>query len=102
MSENQTDNDLQIDLDTLHQKTVQDLKVIAKAIGLKGITTIRKQGVIDRIREAVEINLRRKSSSSGHQIRGKDHIQTYDEKPEKKKGERKHLKITIKRKIKSM
>ena len=51
MSENQTDNGLNIDLDTLHQKTVQDLKVIAKALGIKGISTLKKEAIVDRIKD---------------------------------------------------
>ncbi len=56
MSENQTDKDFQIDLENLHQK-----KRIAKAMGLKGVSTLKKQGIIDRIRESVE-----KNSSNNH------------------------------------
>jgi hypothetical protein len=44
MSENRTDNDLNIDLETLHQKTVQDLKIIAKAVGIKRCFYIKKTG----------------------------------------------------------
>lgn len=51
MSENQTDNGLNINLDTLHQKTVQDLKVIAKALGIKGVSTLKKQAILDRIKD---------------------------------------------------
>ncbi len=56
MSENQTDNGFNIDLDTLHQKTVQDLKVIAKAIGIKGVSTLKKQAIVDRIKDKTEIS----------------------------------------------
>ena len=80
MSENQTDNDLQIDLDTLHQKTVQDLKVIAKAVGIKGVSTLKKQGIIDRIKDSfdgskLEKVVEPKTTNYGRT----DHIQTYED-----------------------
>lgn len=51
MSENQTDKVFHIDLETLHQKTVQDLKIIAKALGIKGISTLKKEAIVDRIKD---------------------------------------------------
>ena len=79
MSENQTDNDLNIDLETLHQKKIQDLKVIAKALGLKGVSTLRKQGIIDRIVDTVDKKKEAKPLSSKDASYGnKDHIQVYD------------------------
>ncbi len=50
MSENQTDSDLNINPDTLYQKTVQELKQIAKTMGLKGVSTLKKQALAERIR----------------------------------------------------
>lgn len=92
MSENQTDKDFQIDLETLHQKSVKDLKAIAKAMGLKGISTLKKQGIIDRIRDSVEqkSSNNQKNSSKPKEVQNSNygqqsHIQTYDEKPERKK-----------------
>jgi transcription termination factor Rho len=52
MSENQTDLDSHIDFDNLYQKKLPELKEIAKSMGLKGVSTLRKQPLIDRIREA--------------------------------------------------
>jgi len=95
MSENQTDKDFQIDLETLHQKNVKDLKAIAKAMGLKGISTLKKQGIIDRIKDSVDKNRSQNSKSSKKESKPKEvqnsnygqqsHIQTYDEKPKRKK-----------------
>ncbi len=86
MSDIQTDNDTNIDLDKLHTKTVKDLKVIAKSLGMKGVSTLKKQAIIDRIRHQAS-----SSSESGtprkqeQQLPLKDatygnkaHIQTYD------------------------
>lgn len=88
MSENQTDKDFQIDLETLHQKNVKDLKAIAKAMGLKGVSTLKKQGIIDRIRDTVEHSSSKSSDNSEPQgaVYGQEsHIQTYDEKPKRSK-----------------
>lgn len=95
MSENQTDNDFQVDLETLHQKNVKDLKAIAKAMGLKGVSTLRKQGIIDRIKDSVDKKNSRKkqnsNSSAPKEIQNSNygqqsHIQTYDDKPKRKKS----------------
>ena len=94
MSENQTDKDFQIDLETLHQKSVKDLKAIAKAMGLKGVSTLRKQGIIDRIRDSVgqkSSNNHKDSSDPKEEMQSSNygqqsHIQTYDEKPNRKKS----------------
>ncbi len=38
------------DLDSLHEKTVKELQELAKKNGIKSVTGIRKQTLIDRIR----------------------------------------------------
>ncbi|MDX1640545.1 MAG: transcription termination factor Rho [Balneolaceae bacterium] len=89
MSENQTDKDFQIDLETLHQKNVKDLKAIAKAMGLKGVSTLKKQSIIDRIRD----NVGQSNSNSGNgnsepqntSYGQESHIQTYEDKPKRTK-----------------
>ena len=91
MSENQTDKDFQIDLETLHQKNVKDLKAIAKAMGLKGISTLKKQGIIDRIRDTVDnSNSSSSETEDMNEPRGavygqESHIQTYEDKPKRSK-----------------
>ncbi|MEX0944244.1 MAG: transcription termination factor Rho [Balneolaceae bacterium] len=85
MSDNQTDNDLNIDLEALHQKTVQDLKVIAKAIGVKGVSTLKKQAIVERIKDKANpstIQNETKIVPDKEAIYGqKNHIQSYDSKP---------------------
>lgn len=103
MSENRTDTDLNLDLDSLHQKTVQDLKVIAKAIGLKGVSALKKSAIIERIKDKGKIQKPdnripdvqppdvqtpdyEKSDKSMNQgsdasYGSQDHIQSYDSKP---------------------
>lgn len=88
MSENQTDKDFQVELETLHQKNVKDLKAIAKAMGLKGVSTLKKQDIIDRIRDNVDSknsnsdgNNEPQGTSYGHG----SHIQTYEDKPKREK-----------------
>lgn len=81
MSENHTDSDLQINLDTLHTKTVQELKSIAKNAGLRGVSALKKQSLIDRIRETLEsiqIETERPLTAQDAQY-GEAHIQTYDD-----------------------
>lgn len=92
MSENQTDKDFQVDLETLHQKNVKDLKAIAKAMGLKGVSTLKKQGIIDRIRDNVGHNnsTSRQNNNNHKEPQGssygqESHIQTYDDKPKRSK-----------------
>lgn len=85
MSENHTDYMLNIDLDTLYEKTVQELKVIAKELNLKRVTGLKKQSLIDRIREAAanrDGTNHRQEEPVNKQYGGKSHIQTYDD-PEK-------------------
>lgn len=52
MSGNHTDNMSNIDFDTLEKKTVQELKQIARELELRGVTGLKKQNLIERIREA--------------------------------------------------
>lgn len=88
MSENQTDKDFQIDLETLHQKNVKDLKAIAKAMGLKGVSTLKKQDIIDRIRDTVDTENSNSSNNNEPKsaIYGQEsHIQTYEDKPKRNK-----------------
>src|SRR6056297_2662602 len=49
MSENQTDTPSSTDLESLRKKSVKELKEIAKSIGLKGVSALRKESLIERI-----------------------------------------------------
>lgn len=94
MSENQTDNDIRIDLDNLHQKKVQELKEIAKSLGLKGVSALRKQSLIDRIRDVAEKQqMPSQAPKPDANYGAKSHIQTYDDPSQsKKKNQRNHQK----------
>ncbi len=48
MSDYQTDG-LDADLQSLRKKSVQELKQIAKSLGIKGVTALRKDALIERI-----------------------------------------------------
>lgn len=80
MSENQTDSDLNINPDTLHQKTVQELKQIAKTMGLKGVSTLKKQALVTHIRGVLkgEEPTGKPLSVQDAQYGSQAHIQTYD------------------------
>lgn len=86
MSETQTDYMSNIDLDTLYEKTVQELRVIAKELNIKRSTGIRKQTLIDRIREAAAEENRfgdldngvRRQEITPTQYGSQSHIQTYE------------------------
>jgi transcription termination factor Rho len=99
MSENQTDFDSNIDLDNLHQRKLQDLKELAKSMGMKGVSALKKQSLIDRIRETAQKSKPRRDdvkestpvTSGDNPIQdanyGKNaHIQTYDD-PSKTKND---------------
>jgi transcription termination factor Rho len=58
MSDHQQDDLSKSDLDSLHEKTVKDLQQIAKSKGLKPVTGLRKQTLIDRIRETAQTQAR--------------------------------------------
>jgi hypothetical protein len=49
MSENHTDKPSSTDLESLRKKSVKELKEIAKSIGLKGVSALRKESLIERI-----------------------------------------------------
>ncbi len=80
MSENQTDSDLNINPDTLYQKSVQELKQIAKSMGLKGVSTLKKQALAERIRAELGNDGSSDSPVESHDIQYGEqaHIQTYD------------------------
>ncbi|WP_176719491.1 transcription termination factor Rho [Rhodohalobacter halophilus] len=98
MSDSQTDKNRHIDLDSLHSKTVKDLKEIAKSIGIRGVSALKKQAIIDRIRKEVSTGSNRpaqkqdqakseqpvQSASYG----SKAHIQTYDQDANKGRSKR--------------
>jgi len=100
MSDSQTDKHSHIDLDSLHTKTVKDLKEIAKSVGIKGVSALKKQAIIDRIRKETS------SKVGAVQPKGQDnpdnkeqplqdasygskaHIQTYDQDSKSDKSKR--------------
>src|SRR5690625_630305 len=97
MSETQTAHMSHIDLDTLYEKTVQELRVIAKELNIKRSTGIRKQTLIDRIREAAAEEKRfgdldngvRRQEITPTQYGSQSHIQTYEpETPSRNEGRR--------------
>jgi transcription termination factor Rho len=100
MSETQTDHISNIDLDTLYEKTVKDLQTIAKSLNLKRVSGLKKQELIDRIREFANQDSPDNSdgkdsdgdSDSGsipkRQYGSQSHIQTYDDKKEDSKSKR--------------
>ncbi|MEX2600646.1 MAG: transcription termination factor Rho [Balneolaceae bacterium] len=83
MSENQTDILSNIDLDTLIQKKLPDLKEIAKSLGIKRTTGIRKGELIERIREKASEAEKSRPTQVDKQLStqyGKQsHIQSYDQ-----------------------
>lgn len=84
MSENQTDQNIQPDLDNLHQKKMPELKQIAKNIGLKGVSALKKQSLIDRIKEKAGesdqlIDPHKRVQALSATYGSQDHIQTYDD-----------------------
>src|SRR5690625_4285855 len=92
MLDNQADQDYKIDLDNLHQKTMQELKKIAKDIGLTRVSALKKQFLIDRIREELTQNRpdsQRESNIEVPKVEAhygdQDHIQSYDNKKEGRK-----------------
>lgn len=58
MSDVHTDELTQKELDSLHKKTVKELQKIARTQGLKPVTGLRKQTLIDRIRETAHTQAR--------------------------------------------
>src|SRR5690625_7095325 len=93
MLDNQADQDYKIDLDNLHQTTMQELKNIAKDIGLTRVSALKKQFLIDRIREELTQNRpdsQRESNIEVPKVEAhygdKDHIQSnYNKKEGRKK-----------------
>ncbi|MEX1063134.1 MAG: transcription termination factor Rho [Balneolaceae bacterium] len=70
-----------IDLDTLYEKTVRELKIIARELNIKRVTGMKKQSLIDRIRIA---------SADGNQDSERDSAgenQVQEDGPEEGEGE---------------
>ena len=89
MSEHQTDSS-NTDLESLQKKSLPELKQIAKALGLKGVSTLRKGPLIERIagesseakgtdHAAADISSEAKKSQE-IQYGQQSNIQSYDEK----------------------
>jgi len=92
MSDYQTDG-LDADLQSLRKKSVQELKQIAKSLGIKGVTALRKDALIERIadtpRADSESNKEQQQGNtptpqpqygnSGGQYGQQSHIETYDD-----------------------
>lgn len=85
MSENQTDTSTHTDLESLRKKSVKELKEIAKSIGLKGVSALRKDSLIERIANHQETDSNNNTASQVPNIEygQESHIQTYDKKPER-------------------
>lgn len=49
MSENHTDKPDLTDLESLRDKKIQELKLIAKELGLRGVSALKKEAIIERI-----------------------------------------------------
>ena len=100
MSENQTDTSTNNDIESLRKKSVQELKQIAKSIGLKGVSALRKESLIERIKDTATAQSTEKKKRSDAAPKSKNddvpdvqygqqsHIQTYDDDSSgrKKKG----------------
>src|SRR5690625_3996034 len=92
MLDNQAVQDYKIDLDKLHEKTKQELKKIARGIGLTRVSALKKQFLIGRIREELTQNRpdsQRESNIEVPKVEAhygdQDHIQSYDNKKEGRK-----------------
>ncbi len=75
MSDNQTVNITAGDLDALEKKKLPELQTIAKALGVKRISGVKKQDLIDEIRnisnntpKGVTVKLRLRNKKSGSKI----------------------------------
>jgi transcription termination factor Rho len=82
MSETQTDTYSTLDTDTLHQKTVQELKKIAKNLQVKGFSALKKEALVDRIKTQLD-NSDKEIDPGSSQYGSKDHIQTYNDNSQK-------------------
>ena len=78
MSDNQTDTSSNTDLDSLRKKSVKELKEIAKSIGLKGVSALRKESLIERISDRQKGENKPSAGVPNIEYGQESHIQTYD------------------------
>ncbi|MDR8392745.1 transcription termination factor Rho [Aliifodinibius sp. S!AR15-10] len=87
MSDIQTDGLTEEEIEKLHRKTVKELQKLAREQGLKSVTGLRKQQLIDKIsetaREQAESMPEDGSDSSSSSENEIEHTQPYKKKPEK-------------------
>lgn len=94
MSEHQTDSS-HTDLESLKKKSLPELKQIAKAIGLKGVSTLNKGPLIERIAGEAPVSVEPENKPAEDAKKGQEiqygqqsNIQTYDDKKRDGKGGR--------------
>jgi len=94
MSDNQANGISTEDLSELDKKKLHELQVLAKSIGIKRVTGIRKHELIERIREVAEKNLDGSNSSKKESVSAsygaQSHIQSYKKNNEDNGGQNKN------------
>jgi len=96
MSDKQANGISTEDLSELDKKKLHELQVLAKSIGIKRVTGIRKHELIERIREVAEKNLDGSNSSKKESVSAsygsQSHIQSYKKDDEAKGHNKNHQK----------
>lgn len=72
MSDSQTIDISDIDTENLHTKTLKELQKIAKSSGVKAVTGLKKQTLIDRIREVADETFSNLDSIESYETAGKE------------------------------
>jgi len=94
MSDKQANGISTEDLSELDKKKLHELQVLAKSIGIKRVTGIRKHELIERIREVAEKNLDGSNSSKKESVSAsygaQSHIQSYKKNNEDNGGQNKN------------
>lgn len=85
MSDYQTDGVSLEEIDTLHEKTVKELKNLAREQGLTSVSDLRKQELIDRITQSVRDKARARGELGGNDQQD-EHTQSHDRSNRKRNG----------------
>lgn len=100
MTQGQTEAISSADIETLHEKTLKELQQYAKSIGVRPVTGLKKQTLIDRIRSVAEnvamqseINFSSRDAQTKNQEEQQDTSE--EDRPKKKARRKRQAKVDL-------
>jgi len=95
MSDYQTDGVSLQEIDTLHEKTVKELRNLAQEQGLSSVSNLRKQELINRITQSVKDKARARGELDENSNNHQDSSNNHSDRSRNKRGDKKKKKKSV-------